>query len=70
QLGKRGLYPNIGGQVDQKSVSAILDLLAFADGTNDVVDIANATGHELSTLDALSDTLIAHGLLTTNVSHD
>jgi len=70
QLGKRGLYPNIGGQVDQKSVSAILDLLAFADGTNDVADIANATGHELSTLDALSDALIAHGLLTTNVSHD
>jgi aminopeptidase-like protein len=51
-------------------VSAILDLLAFADGTNDVADIANATGHELSTLDALSDALIAHGLLTTNVSHD
>jgi len=51
-------------------VSAILDLLAFADGTNDVVDIANATGHELSTLDALSDTLIAHGLLSTNVSHN
>jgi aminopeptidase-like protein len=70
QLGKRGLYPNIGGQVDQKSVSAILDLLAFADGTNDVVDIANATGHDLSTLNLLSDTLIAHGLLTTNVSHD
>lgn len=70
QLGKRGLYPDVGGQIDQKSVSALLDLLAYADGSNDLLDISRVTGHELSTLESLTNTLIAHGILTTNFSHD
>ena len=70
QLGKRGLYPDVGGQIDQNSVSALLDLLAYADGSNDLLDISRVTGHELSTLESLTNTLIAHGILTTNFSHD
>jgi aminopeptidase-like protein len=66
QLGKRGLYPSIGGQVDQSSVSAILDLLAFADGQSDVTDIARLTGHDTALLESLTDELLALGLLTTN----
>lgn len=65
QLGKRGLYPNVGGQVDQQSVSAIIDLLAYADGSNDLAEIASLGGHELSTLQRLTDVLVEHGLLTT-----
>ena len=65
QLGKRGLYPNVGGQVDQQSVSAIIDLLAYADGSNDLAEIASLAGHELPTLQRLADVLVEHGLLTT-----
>ena len=65
QLGKRGLYPNVGGQVDQQSVSAIIDLLAYADGSNDIAEIASLAGHELPTLQRLADVLVEHGLLTT-----
>ena len=65
QLGKRGLYPNTGGQVDQASVSAILDLLAYADGQSDIVDIARETGHDEFALKTLASTLLEHGLLVT-----
>ena len=66
QLGKRGLYPNTGGQVDQDAVSATVDLLAFADGTNDLEDIAQLTSHDHTTLKQLTDILVQHGLLTTD----
>ena len=70
QLGKRGLYPNTGGQVVQSSVSAILDLLAFADGQSDVIDIATITGHDVSHLRSIAEDLLNNGLLTTHFSHD
>jgi len=68
QLGKRDLYPNTGGQVDQSAVNAVIDLLAFADGQSDIVDIAAATKHDVSHLRMLTETLIKHGLLTTGFS--
>jgi len=70
QLGKRGLYPNTGGQVDQGAVSATVDLLAFADGTNDLEDIAQLTGHDQTTLERLARVLVQHGLLTTTRLRD
>lgn len=66
QLGKRGLYPTLGGQVNQASIATIVDLLALADGTNDIKEIAAITGHAQCDLDSALDTLVEHGLL---ISH-
>jgi len=66
QLGKRGLYPRTGGQVDQAEIGAVVDLLALADGTNDLTEIAAITGHDRKALDSVLATLINHGLLTSN----
>lgn len=63
QLGKRGLYPTMGGQVDQASIGAIIDLLALADGTNDLKEIVSLTGHTQRDLDSALITLVEHGLL-------
>lgn len=68
QLGKRGLYPTTGGQIDQASIGAIVDLLALADGTNDLKEMAALTGHDLKALESAFATLIDHGLLTSNSS--
>lgn len=65
-LGKRGLYPKTGGQVDQAEIGAVVDLLALADGTNDLTEIAAITGHDRKALDSVLATLINHGLLTSN----
>jgi aminopeptidase-like protein len=70
QLGRRGLYPNTGGQIDQSTVNAVMDLLAYADGQSDIVDIAGITGHDVSHLRSLADTLSNQGLLTTGFSCD
>lgn len=41
QLGKRGLYPTISQKGSYDEVIAMGDFIAYADGTNDVVDISN-----------------------------
>jgi len=43
QLGKRGLYPSLGAHTKETFASTleILNFIAYSDGTNDVVDIAN-----------------------------
>lgn len=47
QLGKRGLYPMVGGARGggTESLSRMMYLLAFADGSHDLIDIANRMGH-------------------------
>ena len=41
QLGRRGLYPLLGKDAIEEAVKRIMYLLAYADGENDLVDIAN-----------------------------
>ena len=65
QLGKRGLYPTTGGQINQASIGALIDLLAFSDGTNDLTEISSITDHPIDVLDAALKVLVNHGLLTT-----
>ena len=40
QLGKRGLYPTIGGQAASDAVMAMLWTLAYSDGEHSLLDIA------------------------------
>ena len=41
QLGKRGLYPTISQKGSYDEVEAMMALIAYADGTNDLIDISN-----------------------------
>ncbi|MBR3722776.1 MAG: DUF4910 domain-containing protein [Selenomonadaceae bacterium] len=44
QLGKRGLYPTISHKGGYDEVTAMMDFIAYADGTNDIVDISDIIG--------------------------
>ena len=44
QLGKRGLYPTLSTRGAGNTVRAMTNLLAYADGTRDLIDIAALTG--------------------------
>lgn len=45
QLGRRGLYPKLGAQAHTaEPVERMMYLLAYSDGTKDLVDIANLAG--------------------------
>ena len=50
QLGKRGLYPTISTKQTREIVRVMMDFIAYADGTNDLIDIAtiiNVSAYEL-----------------------
>tara|TARA_R110000787_G_scaffold63679_3_gene143362 strand:- start:97951 stop:99249 length:1299 start_codon:yes stop_codon:yes gene_type:complete len=63
-LGKRGLYPTVGGAHHiETRLNDILALCAYADGENDLVDIANIHSRPVwAFYDTVKD-LIANGLL-------
>jgi aminopeptidase-like protein len=44
QLGKRGLYPTISTKNSGAAVRVMMDVIAYADGRNDLIDIANMIG--------------------------
>ena len=44
QLGKRGLYPTVSQKGQHDLVAALTDFIAYADGTNDLIDISNMIG--------------------------
>ncbi|MFM6395541.1 winged helix-turn-helix domain-containing protein [Planktothrix sp.] len=44
QLGKRGLYPTLSTKESGKSVRDMMDLITYADGKHDLIDIANIVG--------------------------
>lgn len=44
QLGKRGLYPTMSQKGSYDAVKAMTDFIAYADGTNDLIDISNIIG--------------------------
>ena len=41
QLGKRGLYPTISQKGSYSEVTAMMALIAYADGKNDLIEISN-----------------------------
>lgn len=41
QLGKRGLYPNLSQKGSYDGIAAMMNFIAYADGTNDLIDISN-----------------------------
>jgi aminopeptidase-like protein len=63
QLGKRGLYPTIATLESHRQVIDMLNVLAYADGTNDVIDISNIIQTPVRSLYPILEKLIASELL-------
>ena len=63
QLGKRGLYPTIATKNSHRLVTDMLNFIAYADGTNDLIDISNTIRVPARNLYPIVDRLIAEGLL-------
>ena len=57
QLGKRGLYPTISTKTSGNSVKAMMDFIAYADGNNDLIDIANIIGVQAEDLYDIVDNM-------------
>jgi aminopeptidase-like protein len=67
-LGKRGLYSTLGAEARAtapavRDVMKKLDVLAYADGSNDLLDLAEHTGMSVSECSATAKALFEHGLL-------
>jgi aminopeptidase-like protein len=63
QLGRRGLYPPVGTKQSHRQVKSMLDVLAYADGTRDLIEISNLIHVPVSQLYPIIDRLVAAGVL-------
>ena len=63
QLGKRGLYPSLSTTDTFATVKNMMGLLAYADGTHDLADIADILGASEQECAALAGKLSTAGLL-------
>jgi aminopeptidase-like protein len=63
QLGKRGLYPTISSRGSADHVATMMHLLAYADGSHDLLSIADIIGVPMWDLLPIVDSLSQHGLL-------
>ncbi|OMF97060.1 aminopeptidase [Paenibacillus sp. FSL R7-0337] len=64
QLGKRGLYPTLSTKESGVIVRDMMNFIAYADGTNDLVDISNLIGTPVQKLYPIVDNLVGNGLLS------
>ncbi len=63
QLGKRGLYPSLSTKGHEPFAKMLIDLLAYADGSNDLIGISNIIGNPVSDLWPVAERLVEEGLL-------
>jgi aminopeptidase-like protein len=63
QLGKRELYPNVSSKNSGDSVETMMDFIAYADGTNDLIDISNIIGKPVMEIVPIAKNLFDAGLL-------
>lgn len=63
QLGKRGLYPTISTKTSGEQVRTMMNVLAYADGTSDLLEIADRIGADAFECAAIARKLAAHDLL-------
>ena len=68
QLGKRGLYPTIATKDSHRQVIDMLNVIAYADGTNDLIDISNMIQVPARDLYPITDQLVAADLLQERVT--
>lgn len=63
QLGKWGLYPSLSRKGSSDEARIYMNLLAYADGENDLVNIAELIGVPACELVPIAEKFLAHGLL-------
>lgn len=63
QLGRRGLYPTLGTRTSATSARDMLNVLAYADGRHDLVDIAKRIGVPALTCADIAEMLVEYGLV-------
>lgn len=63
QLGKRGLYPNLSTKKSGASVETMMDFIAYADGTNDLIEISNIIHKPVWEIMTIAEKLLEAGLL-------
>jgi aminopeptidase-like protein len=63
QLGKRGLYPTLSTRGAGYSVRSMTNVLAYADGIRDLVDLAETIGITADEAIEISEKLVAAGLI-------
>jgi len=63
QLGRRGLYPTVSTKDSYRQVNEMLNFLAYADGTHDLIDISNIIEVPAERLYPIVDKLAAAGLI-------
>jgi aminopeptidase-like protein len=64
QLSKRGLYPTISQKGSAYEVKAMMDLLTYADGKRDLIEIADLIGVRIQKLGEIMERLIEHELIS------
>jgi aminopeptidase-like protein len=63
QLGRRGLYPTLGTRASSRQVKVMMDVLAYADGTNDLVGLSDIIHVPVRRLYPVIDRLRTAGLI-------
>lgn len=63
QLGKRGLYPTISQKGSYDDVTALTDLIAYADGRNDLIDLSNIIQVPIDVLIPIIEKLLENELI-------
>lgn len=70
QLGRRGLYPTISMKGSADHVANMMHVLAYADGTNDLLRIAEIIGVPMWELFDIIDRLVANHLVVAVDGHE
>ena len=63
QLGKRGLYPSLGNSSSGSSISTMMDIIAYSDGTNNLNEIGKIIGKSVQELIPIIEKLLQEDLL-------
>ncbi|NBH13916.1 DUF4910 domain-containing protein [Lachnospiraceae bacterium] len=63
QLGKRGLYPTVSRKGIYQDTTVLRDFIAYADGTMDLMDIAQKIQADIEAVLQVSMVLLEHGLI-------
>ena len=63
RLGKRGLYPTVSKKGVYDEIQSMINLIAYADGTNDLIDISNIIDVPIKELIPIVEKLEENGLI-------
>ena len=63
QLGKRGLYPTVSTKSSGTTVQDLMNVIAYCDGENDLIDISNICGLKFKEVLKIIETLFTNELV-------